>query len=286
MMRRVWHSPGVLRVGSQLLCLLSLAVLVAAAAIWVAGHPRLHIREVEVRPLPESAQAMAAWQLDLIRDEDLRTALEPIQNETLLTAALPDLRDRLERLNWVRRAAVRRVWPDRLLVLIEPQTPAAVWRGNLLLNSQGETFDPAPWSISALHERMGCRLPQLRGPEETAALVLAEARAWKPRLKDADLISLELTTTRSWRMDLALPQQSAPLAVELGRAGLRPDADQRVAQSLATHAWLSAQMASQGKRVVGLDLRYARGYAVRTQPLSDPPKTFNAKTPCLETPTI
>ncbi len=292
MIAGLWNRPAVIRALAMVSAAAGVLVVLVASAIWISGHPQLHVREVEVRPMNAASPSEAAAAMRFVRDEDLRAALEPLQNETLLTAALPELRDRLERLHWVRRAALRRVWPNRVVVLLETQAPAAAWRENQLLNARGEPFDPAPWTIAEVGAQLGCALPRLRGPEESAPLVLQQARQWQSRLGEVPLLRLELSDTRSWRMDVAVAQKA--LSLDLGRQGLKPDADQRVMQSLKTIEWLESQLEAKGRRLVGLDLRYARGYAVRTASAADPvststpslPRQPNNQPSCLETPTI
>src|SRR5215213_8459456 len=64
------------------------------------------------------------------------------------------VRASLERLPWVRRASVRRVWPDRLEATLEEHLALARWGENALVNTYGERFPGATKE----------RLPQLSGP--------------------------------------------------------------------------------------------------------------------------
>ena len=50
------------------------------------------------------------------------------------------VRSALERLPWVRRAAVRRVWPDRLEATLEEHVALARWGESALVNTHGERF--------------------------------------------------------------------------------------------------------------------------------------------------
>ncbi len=53
------------------------------------------------------------------------------------------VREEVEQLPWVKRATVRRVWPDTLSVSVIEQKPVAVAKGFGLVNTQGEVFKPA-----------------------------------------------------------------------------------------------------------------------------------------------
>lgn len=51
-----------------------------------------------------------------------------------------EVRNALERLPWVRRAAVRRVWPDSLEATLEEHVVLARWGERSLVNTYGEPF--------------------------------------------------------------------------------------------------------------------------------------------------
>ena len=79
-----------------------------------------------------------------------------------------------ESVPWVRRAVVRRVWPDRLAVQLEEHRAAALWEGaeadrnaDRLVNAYGEVFEA---NVGDVEDE---RLPSLAGPEGSAA------RCWR-----------------------------------------------------------------------------------------------------------
>lgn len=52
------------------------------------------------------------------------------------------LRKTVEQLPWVRTAAVRRVWPDAVVINVIEQQPLAIWQKGGLINDRGELFLP------------------------------------------------------------------------------------------------------------------------------------------------
>jgi cell division protein FtsQ len=70
---------------------------------------------------------------------ELESAL-PRAAGNFFAADLPAIRARLERLPWVRRVAVRRVWPGRLEISIEEHVALARWNDDALVNTHGERF--------------------------------------------------------------------------------------------------------------------------------------------------
>ena len=79
---------------------------------------------------------------------------------------LAEVRERVERLPWVRRVAVRRVWPATLEVTVEEHVALARWGDDALVNTHGERF-----SAKAVEP-----LPLFTGPGGSAAEVTRRYR--------------------------------------------------------------------------------------------------------------
>jgi cell division protein FtsQ len=113
-------------------------------------------------------------------------------------ADLGEVRSRVERLPWVRRVAVRRVWPARLEVAVEEHVALARWGAgdetSRLVNTFGETFSAktqqalpvfvAPGGTAAEVVRRYRRFSELVAPLGTGVerVVLTQRLAWQLRL--------------------------------------------------------------------------------------------------------
>jgi cell division protein FtsQ len=132
-------------------------------------------------------------------------------------ADLAELRAGVERLPWVRRVEVRRVWPGRLEVSVEEHVALARWgtgdEMSRLVNTFGETFSAkttralpafvAPGGTSAEVVRRYRRFAEIVAPLDTGVerVVLTQRHAWQLRLgnglhlmlgRDADLAEARL----------------------------------------------------------------------------------------------
>ena len=126
---------------------------------------------------------------------------------------LSEVRAGVERLPWVRRVAVRRVWPGGLEVSIEEHVALARWGDDRLVNTHGETFSAktrdslpsfvAPGGTSAEVTRRYRRFAEIVAPLDTGVerIVLSPRYAWQLRLgnglhvmlgRDADLAEARL----------------------------------------------------------------------------------------------
>ncbi|RMG28439.1 MAG: cell division protein FtsQ/DivIB [Gammaproteobacteria bacterium] len=178
---------------------------------------------------------------------EVRAALEPAwRGQGFFTVDVAAVRRAAESLDWVRRAQVRRLWPDRLEVRIEERVPVARWGTDALLDAQGVRFATAG-------HRVPDGLPRLDGPEGSERQVLARWRDWAGRLAAIGLhpVRLRLDARRAWHLVLA-----DGMRLEVGRK----EAGARLARFLA--AWPRVAAAQGGRRAEYADLRYSNGFAV------------------------
>ena len=224
---------------------LAALVLAAAALHGLARSPWFALRAIaiegEVARSPEAA---------------LRAEVLPRLRGNFFAQDLQAARAAFESLPWVRRAVVRRVWPDRLSVRLEEHRPVALWQRDeenpLVVNDHGELFE------ANLGEIDDPSLPVFAGPPDAAPAMWALFRGVQPLLAAQGLpvARLELSGRGSWRVRTAAGQ-----VVELGR-GSEPELVARTAAFARTLPQLDARW---GRPLVGADLRHAGGYAVRLQ---------------------
>lgn len=213
-----------------------------------------------------AAQQLADPQLMPINTVRIDSPLEQVSREALREIVLAHadagflqlnvaaVREDLEGLAWVRRAAVRRSWPDVLLVSIQEQQAAARWAGGGLLNEQGERFVPAQSSDWD-------HLPLLRGPNGTEAMVMAQFDEMRAMLAPLELAisHLSMDERRAWTAQLG-----DGLQLGLGRG----DLERRVLRFVRVYPGVLEPRLAAIERV---DMRYTNGFAVRWRPGLEPP---------------
>jgi cell division protein FtsQ len=188
---------------------------------------------------------------------NIRASALPALRGNYLSMNLRDARAAFEAVPWVRRAEVQRVWPHALVVRLEEHRPVAVWDrvdgDDLLVNTQGEVFEV---NLGDLED--DDRLPRLRGPQGSAAQVLAMWRQLQPVLArlDGQLVSLTLSDGGSWRAGL----DRAGAILELGR-GEPAEVLRRTERFVRSVGQVTAQFGSNA--IEYADLRHADSYALR-----------------------
>lgn len=251
-------TPLVLPVDVRLMNAVSAAVFVLAALLLLAAGARLLTRS----PGFDIRSVRVEGELQRVDTLALRSAVLPRLAGNFFGADLARARAAFEDVPWVRRAVVRRVWPDRLVVQIEEHRSAALWQGeerdDRLVNLQGEVFTANVGDVE------DDALPTFSGPEGSAATMLAVYRRVQPLLQAADMPieQLQLSARGSWR---ALLDSGATL--ELGR-GSDAEVAARTERFVRTVAEVTRRLHAPLEYA---DLRHADGYAVRLRGITTTP---------------
>ncbi len=183
-----------------------------------------------------------------LRHAETREGLRPVLERargSLASIDLDALRRDFETLPWVRRAALSRVWPDRLRVELEEHVPAAAWNDSAILDIHGEVFPVRPWAgLPRFSAPVGTEKEVIRRYAEFARLLAGHP--WR-------IEAIRMDARFAWQLVLA----DGPV-VDLGRERL----DERLRRFVVFYP--RAAGLSSGIRHV--DMRYPNGFAVRGGP--------------------
>ncbi len=221
-----------------------------ATARWVAGLPLFDIKGITVRG--EVSHNNAAT---------LRANVSARLVGGFYSMDLARVRSTFEAVPWVRRAVVRRDFPNRLSVTLQEHHAVAYWGGDedlRLINNFGEVFEA---NVGEVEQE---ELPLLSGPEGRGAEVLAMYQTLLPLFERQNLPvdQLELSGGGSWRARL-----DTGASIELGR-GATTDIVARAQRFLGTITQVTSRYARQARAVESADLRHENGYAVRLHGVS------------------
>lgn len=237
----MWDNPRLLNAVADLLLACAAAILLFAAARLVLQSAPLQLREVTV--LGRLAHAD--------REQIADAARIALDGRTFLMADLDHVRHSLERVPWVRRVEVRRLWPDRLEVALEEHVALARWGEGELVNTHGERF--AAFTSA--------RLPVFSGPEGSEAEVARRYRRFTELLAPISETPqrVTLTSRHAWQVQL-----TSGLHLELGRDLPEQPAERRLERFVSSFPKTLARLQRQYEYV---DLRYPHGFALRVSGL-------------------
>ena len=266
----MWHDVLALNRLARSITLAALAYAAYLSLLWAAGHPVFAIRAITVQGMPTgSGKATTSVPLDHVRATQVAQFCVPRITGTFFTADLEAARAAFEGLPWVRRAIVRRQWPNRLLVTLEEHQALARWNdedGNRFVSEYGEAFSTPG------EKTIGSGLPLLLGPEGSEKEVTQRYREFRERLGTIARVPavVALSPRQAWSIKLAgnaaaenAAQGSVAahsLLLDLGREQPRSPVLARL-ERFVTH--YAATIGSLGARVEAVDLRYPNGFAAR-----------------------
>jgi cell division protein FtsQ len=234
-----WDNPRLLDRTSN-----GLFVAAGLMAAWFAGNALVHSNAFPLRSIRLQGELQHVSRMQAVE------ALQGRVSGTFFTVDLDGLRRLFETIPWVRRAEVRRLWPDRLEVTLEEHVAIARWgrrEEDRLVNRQGELFTA----------RSDADLPLLAGPagsEREVAGRYAEFRALLAPLGLAPRQVL-LSDRRAWQLRL-----DSGLLVQLGRDAPRDPVHARLARFVEAYP---RTLGGMDRRLEYVDLRYPNGFALR-----------------------
>jgi cell division protein FtsQ len=217
----------------------------AAVALWALRHPVFAIAGITVSGDTQHNNALT-----------LRANVAPKLAGNFFSVDLARARSAFEAVPWVRRAVVRREFPNRLDVQLQEHQAVAYWGeedGSRLVNSYGEVFEANAGDVEQ------DELPRLRGPDGQSAEVLAMFRALQPLFQPLDLSVEELTLSGRGGWSATLDTGAE---LELGR-GTVAEMQARVEVFVHTITQVTSRYGRRPDALESADLRHTQGYAVR-----------------------
>ena len=233
----MWDRPEALNAIANALFGVAFLAVFYAAFVTAVRLPVFPLREVRITA-----------ETSFVRRAEIEAVVRRELHGNFFTLDLARARRGFESIPWVRRADVRRQWPDRLDVTLEEHLPLARWGTLGLVNTQGEVF-------FASYEG---KLPVFNGPNGAAKEMAIQyayfRRSLEPIAREPAVVNMSARRAWSIRLD-------GGLALELGRT----DIEGRLARFVHNYAQAVALL---GRRMEHVDLRYANGFAVRVPELA------------------
>lgn len=237
-----WDKPVLMDLVSDLLIVFGSAALVWAAAVALQRLPVFPLR-----------QLVLANPVEQVGHGQIESAARAALAGNFFTVNLDAVRTAFEKLPWVRRAEVRRRWPDGIELALEEHVAVARWQhaeGEAqFVNTYGELFAAAPAAVPSL--------PAFSGPEGSSALVLARYREFEQALAAMGRhpVVVALTARQAWELKL-----DDGVVIELGRDQARQALMERLARFVEHYPAVREKIHVAAGVV---DMRYPNGFALR-----------------------
>jgi len=239
-----WHDVRLLNAAANGLMALAGAALLAGLAAWLVQRPTFALQAVVVEPAAELP-------LQHVNRALLRSAGAARLQGNFFTVDLAAVRESFEQVPWVRRAQVRRIWPNTLRVGIEEHQPLAVWQDGRLVNRQGELF-----AANVAEAEAEGALLEFSGPPGSEGEVTRRWHELREQLAPLSLAPESLTLSARYAWSARLDNGTVLL---LGREQGLPIAE-RVARWVSLAPTVQARL---NREIAMVDLRYPNGFAMR-----------------------
>lgn len=248
----MWQDAKSLNATANGLFALVMLACVAAGVWWLAQRPMFNLRVIRIESMDQA-------ELRHVSVTTLRTGTQGRIKGNFFTANLDSVRQAFEAVPWVRRASVRREWPNQLIVALEEHEAVGTWgEDGRLLSTKGDVFTANLAEAEDDHE-----LPEFYGPDGSEKDVLArfaDLRAWFAPLKLVpELVSL--SSRYAWTVKL-----DNGLSVALGREQTPTTLKERVARLTGIYPTLAGRL----DNIDTIDMRYQNGLALSASGLVIP----------------
>ncbi|MFS2006739.1 cell division protein FtsQ/DivIB [Duganella sp. CT11-25] len=248
----MWQDVKALNATASGIFVLTLLACIAAGVWWVAQRPMFNLRTIRIESIGQD-------ELRHVNHLTLRNnALGRIKGN-FFTTNLDAVRQAFESVPWVRRATVRREWPDQLIVALEEHEALGTWgEDGRLLSTKGDVFTANLAEAEEDHT-----LPEFDGPDGSEKEVLSrydELRTWFAPLKLVPE-SLSLSGRYAWTVKL-----NNGMSVALGREQTSTTLKERVDRLTGIYPQLVEHL----QNIDTIDMRYQNGLALSATGLKIP----------------
>ncbi|MFN7779194.1 MAG: cell division protein FtsQ/DivIB [Betaproteobacteria bacterium] len=238
------NSLRLIQWATRLIVLLAILLALVQVARWVAQRPWFDFKRVEVR-----------GDVRHVTSAELRAAIAGRLAGNYFTLRLDEARRAVETVPWVAQAAVRRVWPDLMVVELTEHRALGLWDDGRLVSDAGVLFTANPAEAEVYGP-----LVEFGGPPALAGEAVRRHAAFAAALAPLGhkVEQVQVSERQSWSL-----ATDAPLQVQLGRDEPPGQVEQRLRQIVAAYPQLAAHSSHPPRRI---DARYPNGFAVAFAP--------------------
>lgn len=226
-------------------------MMVFSTIIWMGWMVMGWLKDVHRLPL---SRMVVTGERHYTTNDNIRQAILALGAPgTFMTQDVNVIQQQIERMPWIKRASVRKQWPDELRIHLVEYVPVSHWNDLYLLDRSGKVFS-AP-----VDRVVNQTMPMLYGPEGSEQDVLASYRSMNEMLMASKfyLKAVSMSVRHSWQLIV-----QDDIRLELGR----DDRTRRLQRFIWIYPILFQQAQNDNKRINYVDLRYDSGLAVGWMP--------------------
>ncbi len=238
----LWHDARMMNILAVMFSAAAMVLMLMAGVSWLAHRSMFTLTRIELEGQFQHVNRVAVKEYAL-----------PRMKGNFFTLNLDETRRAFESVPWVRKATVRRVWPDGLRVTVTEHEVLGYWGDSRLVSQLADVFVA---NLAEAESQRGEKLPVLIGPQGSEKLVVDRFFRLNRQLKTGgfQVAELRLSDRFSWTVML-----DNGLRVELGTERADMPMNSQVDLFLRSYPIVMAQMM---KKMTAFDMRYPSGFAL------------------------
>lgn len=238
----LWHDARMMNILAVVFSALAMVLMLTAGVSWLAHRSVFTLQKIELEGQFQHVNRVAVREYAL-----------PRMKGNFFTLNLDETRRAFESVPWVRKATVRRVWPNGLRVSLTEHEVLGFWGDSRLVSQLADVFVA---NLAEAETQRSEKLPLLNGPAGSEKLVVDRFHRLNRQLKEGgfQVAELRLSDRFSWTAIL-----DSGLRIEFGTE--RPDMPMSSQADLFLRSY-PIVMAQMMKKMTAVDLRYPSGFAL------------------------
>ena len=256
LIKEIWHSSRSLDIISAICVTVAIFYALGFISNWIFSQRFFALKSVivDVRSVGKSN----------VSPEEVKNAVLQALNGTALTTELKILFDSISSNQWIDRLVIRRIWPNKILIIIEEHQVIATWNSKKYISATGRILDFTDTGKENIQRSLGCALVSLSGPNGTQKRVLNRANELNKKLVDYGLSLSRLSLSELYTWEAETLDRTV---IKLGGDKIVSSASSRMDNFLSSLEWLKKRNMHNGtsKHINLVDLRYAKGFAFKVK---------------------
>ena len=268
-----WNTPRALNLFSLLIGILTCFYILFLCYSWIVSHNHFTLKHVVLEVVNNDNPN--------IDTKEIQQAIKNTLNGTTLSTNLEMMVELILDNPWVEQVVIRRVWPNTIVLRLQERRIIALWNNKYLISEFGEVTNIPASHHKKVEEELGCYLLKIEGPKDFLSKIVARAEIANNLLTTINkkLLHLRLTEQFSWE-----GKTTEGMTLRFGGDDLQGPMQYRLENFTKSYPNLVNKLE---KKDTGLpeihyvDLRYAKGFAIRTKNKKNKSLENDSSQPCL-----
>ena len=268
-----WNTPRALDIFSLTIGSLTFLYLLFLCYSWVISHEHFTLKNVVIEVVNNDSPN--------IDKQEFQQAIKSTLNGTTLSTDLKKMVELILDNPWIEQVVIRRVWPNTIVLRVQERRLIALWNNKFLISEFGEVTNIPASDYKEVEKKSGCYLMKIEGPKDFLSKIVARAEKTNKLLANINkkLSHLILTEQFSWEA-----KTTGGMTLRFGGEDLQGPMFYRLENFTKSYSSLANKLAEKGIRspeIYYVDLRYAKGFAIKTKDKKIKSLADDSGKPCL-----